>query len=123
VTRSVLRAKLHGLIATQVDPHYEGSITLDAELLRAADIAVYEKVLVVNVTNGERFETYAIAGPAGSGTVGLNGAAARLGLPGDVLIVMAFGQVEPSELAVLRPVLVLVDAGNRVREVRALPAP
>jgi aspartate 1-decarboxylase len=123
VRRSLLRSKIHGATVTRNDAAYEGSITLDAELLRAADIAVYERVLVVNVTNGARFETYAIAGAPGSGVVGLNGAAARLGLPGDTLIVMAFGEVDDAELAAVRPRLVLVDRDNRIREVRDLPPP
>ena len=123
MTRSLLRSKLHSATVTEADPDYEGSITIDAELLQAADIAVYERVLVANVANGERFETYAIPGPAGSGTIGLNGAAARLGQPGDVVIIMAFAALDASEVAHMRPYVVLLDRDNRVKEIlRPQPA-
>lgn len=118
MTRTMLRSKLHRASVTQADPEYEGSITIDADLLQAADIAVYERVLVANVHNGQRFETYAIAGPAGSGTIGLNGAAARLGQAGDLLIVMAFCEVPAAEVATVRPRIVLLGSGNRIVGVR-----
>jgi aspartate 1-decarboxylase len=118
VTRTLLRSKLHGAVVTDADPAYEGSITIDSELMAAADLAAFERVLVANVANGQRFETYVIAGPAGSRRIGLNGAAARLGLPGDRVIVMAWSDVEEAEVASFRPRVVLLDAGNRVREVR-----
>ncbi len=117
MTRSMLRSKLHSATVTEADPDYEGSITIDADLLLAGDIAVYERVLVANVTNGERFETYAIAGPAGSGTIGLNGAAARLGTPGDTVIIMAFGEVQEAEVPHVVPRVVLLDRHNRVKEI------
>jgi aspartate 1-decarboxylase len=120
VTRTLLRLKLHGATVTAADPAYEGSITIDAELIAAAGLAVFERVLVANVTNGQRFETYVIEGPAGSGMIGLNGAAARLGVPGDVVIVMAWTTVEEDRVAEVRPRLVLLDRQNRIREVRKL---
>ncbi len=123
MTRSLLRSKLHSATVTEADPDYEGSITIDSELLLAADIAVYERVLVANVTNGERFETYAIPGASGSGTIGLNGAAARLGQPGDVVIIMAFASVEESEVGQMRPYVVLLNRDNGVKEIlRPQPA-
>lgn len=90
--REGLRAKLHHARVTQTEKEYEGSITIDRELLEAADVAVYEKVQVVNVENGERFETYTISG--GSGEICLNGAAARLAAVGDRVIVMAYGRFD-----------------------------
>jgi len=120
LTRTVLRSKLHRATVTQADPDYEGSITIDADLLRAAGIAVFERVLVADVANGERFETYAIEGPAGSGIIGLNGAAARLGRVGDILIIMAFGSVPDAEVSTVRPRIVLLAPGNRIAEVRGL---
>ena len=117
MARTLLRCKLHRATVTEADPGYEGSITIDRDLLTAADLAVFERVLVANVTNGQRFETYVIAGAAGSGTIGLNGAAARLGQPGDTVIVMAFATVSEDEVAAVRPRVVLLDAHNRVRDV------
>ncbi len=111
----MLRSKLHRATVTQVDAAYEGSITIDQDLLEAADIAVYERVLVANVDNGARFETYAIAGPAGSGTIGFNGAAAHLGKIGDRVIIMAFAEVEEADIAAVRPRIVLVGPGNRTQ--------
>ena len=119
MTRTLLRSKLHRATVTQADPDYEGSITIDAELLAAADIAVYEKVLVANIANGERFETYALQGPAGSGTIGLNGAAARLGKVGDLVIIMAFGAVAEAEVASVHPHVVLLGPGNRIQSAPA----
>lgn len=116
--RTLLRSKLHGATVTQADADYEGSITIDRELMAAADFAAFERVLVANVTTGERFETYVIEGPAASGTIGLNGAAARLGHPGDRVIVMAFGSVDEAELAAVRPRIVLLDRANRIKEIR-----
>ena len=113
VRRHLLRSKLHRATVTQVDAAYEGSITIDQDLLDAADIAVYERVLVANVANGARFETYAIAAPSGSGTIGFNGAAAHLGKSGDPVIIMAFAEVEESEVGALRPRIILVGPENR----------
>lgn len=117
--RTVLRSKLHRATVTQADVDYQGSITIDADLLQAADIAVFERVLVANLANGERFETYAIAGPAGSGVIGLNGAAARLGRVGDLVIIMAFGTVPDAEASSVQPRIVLLDGKNGITELRA----
>jgi len=117
LTRTMLRSKLHAATVTQADPAYEGSITIAADLLQTAGMAVFERVLVANVTNGQRFETYIIAGPEGTGTIGLNGAAARLGQVGDTVIVMAFAAVEDHEVTAMRPTVVLLGPGNRVKAV------
>ena len=90
------------------------ALTLDTELMRAADLITHEEVQVVNVNNGERFVTYVLPGEAGSGVVQLNGAAARLGYPGDLVIIMAFADFEPAELDVFTPAVVFVDAHNRI---------
>lgn len=95
------------------DLHYAGSLTVDSDLLDAADIAEHEQVHVLNINSGARFETYAIAGERGSGEMKVNGAAARLAQPGDVVIVLTFGVYEPEELAAYRPVVVHVDDANR----------
>jgi len=114
----VLRAKIHRARITETHLDYEGSITLDADLIEAAGLVPGEAVLVANVTSGTRHETYVIAGERGSGTVCLNGAAARLGEPGDVVIVLAFAYLGPDELADHRPQKILVDEHNRyVREI------
>ncbi|HMA34728.1 MAG TPA: aspartate 1-decarboxylase [Chloroflexia bacterium] len=107
------KAKLHGVTVTDNNLHYVGSITIDQDLLEAADIVPFEWLHIVNVHTGDRFETYAIAGERGSGVIGLNGATARLGLPGDKLIVMCYGLFGPEELATFHPRLVFVDAANR----------
>lgn len=93
-------------------------MTIDAELLSAAGIAPYEKVLVADISNGERLETYVIEGPAGSGLVSLNGAAAKRGNVGDLVIIMAFGLVSEEEIASVAPTVVLLGPGNRILKVR-----
>ncbi len=97
---------------------YVGSISIDKTLLDAAGILPYEQVQVVNIANGERFITYAIAAPENSGVVELNGAAARLGIKGDCLIIMTYAQFSPEELKTYHPTVVLVDGENRLVEVR-----
>ncbi len=113
---TLCKSKLHRATVTQAELHYEGSLTLDAELMRAGDILPFEQVQVVNVANGARFETYAIAGPPGSGTVCVNGAAARLVQVGDPLIVITYAQMAPEEARRHRPTVVLLDARNAIRE-------
>jgi aspartate 1-decarboxylase len=113
--RELLKSKIHRARVTRTDLAYEGSLTLDPALLEAADVVPYEKVQVVNVTNGERLETYAIEGDPGTGEVCLNGAAARLGEVGDVVIVLAFGYYEGGEPH--DPHVVHVDGDNEVTEV------
>lgn len=111
--RQMCKAKLHGVSVTENNLHYVGSITIDQDLLDAADIIPFEWLHVVNVTTGDRFETYAIAGERGSGVIGLNGATARRGMPGDKLIVMSYALFSPDELASFHPRIVFVDAQNR----------
>jgi aspartate 1-decarboxylase len=112
VLRSFLRAKLHGIVLTGTRLHYDGSITLDPALLDAAALAPFERVHVLNLANGARLETYVIRGRRGSGIVELNGPAARLGQPGDGLIVLAYAAVADGE-SPPRPVIVRARPGNR----------
>ncbi len=113
--RTMLKSKIHRATVTDCDLHYVGSITIDADLLGAADILEHEQVHVVDVDNGARFETYTIAGARGSGTVQVNGAAARLVHRGDTIIVISYGQYERAELREHEPVVVHVEAGtNRI---------
>ncbi|GIV59810.1 aspartate 1-decarboxylase [Rhodocaloribacter litoris] len=118
MTLTMFRAKLHRLRVTEADLYYEGSITLDEELLAASGILPYEKVQVVNVNNGARLETYTIPGAPGSRTVCLNGPAARLAARGDEVIVIAYAQMTPEEARRHRPRIVLVDEHNNPTEVR-----
>ncbi len=112
--RTLLRAKIHRATVTETELEYEGSLTLDRELAAAAGLMENELVHVLNVNNGARFETYVILGKPGSGTVCLNGPAARLGVVGDQVIVLAYGQMTEEEAAKHRPTVVLVDERNRV---------
>lgn len=112
---TLCKSKLHRATVTEAELHYEGSLTLDAELMRAGDIVPFEQVQVVNVANGARFETYVIAGPPGSGTVCVNGAAARLVQVGDPLIVITYAQMTPEEARHHRPTVVMLDPGNAIR--------
>ncbi len=116
--RTLLLAKIHSCTLTAANLNYVGSISIDQTLLDAAGILPYEQVQVVNVANGERLITYAIAAPANSGAIELNGAAARLGMTGDRLIIMTYGQFTPEELKTYCPTVVLVDEQNRLVEVR-----
>ena len=109
----MMRSKIHRATVTDAHLDYVGSITIDADLLRASGIVEHEKVQVVNINNGERFETYAIEGAAGSGTIQLNGAAARLAQIGDKVIVIAYAEVEDAELGGFTPQVVHVDQDNR----------
>lgn len=110
----VLHAKIHRATITDANTDYVGSITIDRQLMDAAGMLVGQCVLVVDLANGERFETYVIEGPAGSGTICINGAAARLVNVGDLIIIMAFAYAEPEEAARITPKIVHVDADNRV---------
>jgi aspartate 1-decarboxylase len=113
--RQFLRSKIHRAAITQTDLHYEGSLSLDRDLMDAARIGDHEVIHVVNVNNGERFTTYAIEGDRGSGIVGLNGAAARLGMPGDLVIIMTFEFVHVEDGGSTPvPIVVGVDEKNRV---------
>jgi len=115
VQRLMLRSKIHRARLTGIDLNYEGSITIDRDLLEAADMLPGEQVQVLNLNNGQRFITYVIEAPAGSGTVLLNGPAARLGLPGDVVIILAYSVVSEEEARRMRPKVIHVDEHNRIR--------
>lgn len=117
--REMLKSKIHRAKVTEADINYVGSITLDADLMKAADLLPYEKVQVVDVDNGARLETYAIEGPPGSGVVGMNGAAARLVHKGDRIIVLAYATVTEEEARRLRPTVVFVDEANRIAHIGA----
>jgi aspartate 1-decarboxylase len=111
--RTLMKSKIHRATVTDANLHYVGSITIDRELMDAADLVPYEQVHVVDVDNGARFETYVIEGGAGSGTMCVNGAAARLVHPGDRIIVISYGTYEAGEIVGFEPVVVTVDEGNR----------
>lgn len=119
--RTMCKGKIHRATVTQADLNYVGSITIDQDLLDAANIYPYEKVQVVNINNGARLETYTIAGARGSGVICLNGAAARLNAPGDLVIIMSYGQFEEQEIRQLTPQIVFVDAENRLVETKQVP--
>ena len=112
--RTMCKSKVHRAVLTGADLHYEGSLTLDVALMEAADILPFEKVQVVTVNNGSRLETYVIEGDRNSGTIQLNGAAARLGAAGDHVIVISYADYEESELENFTPKLVFVDEKNRI---------
>jgi aspartate 1-decarboxylase len=111
--RLMLRSKIHRATLTGTDLDYEGSIAIDGDLIRAADLLPGEQVHVLNLNNGQRLVTYVIEAPAGSGTMLLNGPAARLGLRGDKVVVLAFCTVSSEEARTLRPIVVHVDENNR----------
>lgn len=115
--RTVLKSKIHGARLTGAELEYEGSISVDRGLMEAADLLPYEKVQVLNEANGARLETYVIEAPEGSGEMCLNGPAARLGYPGDRVVLLSYVELEEAELARFRPRVVRVEEGNR------LPAP
>ena len=121
----MLKSKIHRATVTQADVNYEGSLTLDTELLHAGDIVPYEEVHVWNVTRGTRFRTYAMLGPKGSGVVCTNGAAALLALPGDLIIIATFTTVDDTELAGFQPRVVFVDEHNRIKSTKTeeIPGP
>ncbi|MFZ6031608.1 MAG: aspartate 1-decarboxylase [Chloroflexota bacterium] len=116
--RTLLSAKIHRAVVTSADLHYEGSLTVDTDLLKASGMCVYERVQVVDVENGARLETYIIPGEAGSGVIQLNGAAARMAAVGDHVIIMAYQLVPDPIPPDYAPTVVLVDEKNRVREIR-----
>lgn len=116
--RTMLKSKIHRARVTDANVDYEGSITIDKELMVAADILPYEQVHVLNINNGVRFSTYAIEGEPGSGEICLNGAAARLALKGDIVIILTYTQVPEEAARDHMPRLVYVNADNSIREVR-----
>jgi aspartate 1-decarboxylase len=122
MNRTMLKSKIHRATITASDLHYVGSITIDPQLLEAADILEHEQVHVVDVDNGARFETYTIAGEPGSGTIQVNGAAARLVHRGDTIIVISYAQYSREEMEHYEPVVVHVDRENKVIDVDAAVA-
>lgn len=112
--RTMLKSKIHRATVTQADLHYVGSVTVDEDLMQAADLLPGEQVAIVDVTNGARLETYVITGQRGSGVIGINGAAARLVHPGDLVILIAYGQMDQAEARSHKPRVVFVDADNRI---------
>ncbi len=116
--RVMLKSKIHRAHVTGVNIDYEGSITIDKKLMEEADILPYEQVHVLNVNNGARFTTYAIEGDRGGGEIDLNGAVARLGAKGDILIILSYRNVEDDEARNLIPKLVYVDAQNAIIETK-----
>jgi aspartate 1-decarboxylase len=117
--RNMLRGKIHRATVTGADLHYEGSVTIDLDLLERADIIPYQQVDIWNVTNGERFQTYALAGQRGSGVVCINGAAAHKASTGDLVIIASFGPMTESEARTWVPRCVFVDQQNRPVESRS----
>jgi aspartate 1-decarboxylase len=112
--RTMLKSKIHRATVTQADLHYVGSVTVDTALMEAADLLPGELVHIVDIDNGARLETYVIEGERGSGVIGINGAAAHLVHPGDLVILISYAQVEDAEARALEPKIVHVGAGNRV---------
>ena len=114
--RTMLKSKIHRATVTQADLHYVGSVTVDADLMDAADLLEGEQVAIVDVTNGARLETYVITGERGSGVIGINGAAAHLIEPGDLVILISYGVMDELEARSVRPKVIFVDADNRILE-------
>jgi aspartate 1-decarboxylase len=114
----MLRAKLHRATVTECDLHYEGSCGIDRDLLDAADLIPNEYIELYNTTNGERFATYVIEAPRGSGTISLNGAAARKVQLGDLLIICAYAPMDEADARAFKPRIVLLGEGNRIKEVK-----
>jgi aspartate 1-decarboxylase len=112
--RTMFKSKIHRATVTTADLHYVGSITIDADLMDAADLLPGEQVAVVDVTNGARLETYVIEGERGSGVLGINGAAARLVAPGDLVIVISYATLPDAEAKAFMPKVVFVDEANRI---------
>lgn len=112
----MLRAKLHRATVTEADLSYEGSLTIDKDLMDAVGIMPFERVHVYNANNGERFDTYAIVGAPGGGVIGLNGAAARKGMVGDIIIICTYGLSADEELPGYHPIIVLLDEHNAIKE-------
>jgi aspartate 1-decarboxylase len=115
VRLTAFKSKLHRVRVTEADLNYEGSVTIDSDLMDAAQILPWEQVNVLNVMNGERFDTYAIRGPRGSGVICLNGPAARLAHVGDLVIILTYAQMEREELLRHTPIVVHVDENNRIQ--------
>jgi aspartate 1-decarboxylase len=115
--RIMMKSKIHRATVTEANVDYVGSVTIDSDLMKAADILPHEKVQIADITNGARLETYAIEGPAGSGVCCLNGAAARLVREGDTIIIISYAQMSDEEARSYKPTVVFVDALNRVTQI------
>jgi aspartate 1-decarboxylase len=111
----ILKSKIHRATVTQADIHYIGSITIDEDLIEAANMIEYEKVQVLNINNGERLDTYVIKGERGSGTITLNGAAARKAVPGDLVIIVSYASMDFEEARTFHPTVVFPDNHNKLR--------
>ena len=120
--RTMLKSKIHRATVTQADLHYVGSVTLDRDLMDAADLLPGEQVAIVDINNGSRLETYVIEGPRGTGVIGINGAAARLVAPGDLVIVISYQMLTDAEARESSPKVVFVDADNRISGTSGDPA-
>ncbi len=120
--RTMLKSKIHRATVTQADLHYVGSVTVDEDLMDAADLLPGEQVAIVDVTNGARLETYVIPGARGSGVIGINGAAAHLVHPGDLVILISYGQMDDALARMYGPKVVHVDADNRIVNLGSDPA-
>ncbi|MFJ6379390.1 aspartate 1-decarboxylase [Kitasatospora sp. NPDC092039] len=120
--RTLMKSKIHRATVTQADLHYVGSVTISRDLIEAADLLPGEKVDIVDIDNGARLSTYVLEGPADSGVIGINGAAARLISPGDLVIIIAYAQVADEEARALEPRVVFVDEANRLVTLGSDPA-
>jgi aspartate 1-decarboxylase len=120
--RTMFKSKIHRASVTQADLHYVGSVTIDEDLMEAADLLPGEQVQIVDITNGARLETYVIAGPRGSGVIGINGAAAHLVHPGDLVIIISYAAMTDAEARAFRPSVVHVDRDNRIVDLGTDPA-
>jgi aspartate 1-decarboxylase len=120
--RIMMKSKIHRAVVTQADLDYVGSVTLDAALMDAADLLDGEQVSIVDITNGARIETYVIPGPRGSGVIGINGAAAHLVHPGDLVIIMSYAVLDDAEARTMKPRVVHVDDRNRIVKLGNDPA-
>lgn len=119
--RTLLKSKIHRAIVTHCELHYEGSCGIDEDLLAAANLCENEQIHVWNINNGERFVTYVIKAPRGSGIISLNGSAARRASAGDLVIIAAFAQVHEEQVSTHQPKLVFMDEANRIKELRSEP--
>ncbi|MCG2824189.1 MAG: aspartate 1-decarboxylase [Desulfobulbaceae bacterium] len=113
----MLKSKIHRATVIEADLNYEGSLSVDRDLMDAVGLSPYERVNIYNINNGERFDTYVIEGKAGSGMIGLNGAAARKGMAGDLIIIVSYALYAPEELAGYKPRIVVLDKGNLIKKV------
>jgi aspartate 1-decarboxylase len=120
--RTMFKSKIHRATVTQADLHYVGSVTIDEDLMEAADLLPGEQVQIVDIDNGARLETYVITGPRGSGVIGINGAAAHLVHPGDLVIIISYGTMTDAEARSFQPRVVHVDRDNRIIDLGADPA-